>query len=208
MDLKIADFGGGNDAVLPVSDKLFARKFNEALVHQVMTISMANARQGTRAQKTRSQVHHTRKKLFNQKGSGRARGGHSSSPLRRGGGRAFPSLQTENFQRKWTRRMFRAAMAIILSQLVREERLSVVRSLTLESKKTRDLLTKLTVASNGSGKILLVDTEWDDNILLAGRNLSNLMLADFTCLAPDDLARSDRVIFSERAIMRCAEVWA
>ena len=113
-----------------VPDTVFGREYNESLIHQVVVAFQANARQGTRAQKDREQVRHSTKKPFKQKGTGRARAGMTSSPLWRGGGRIFPNMPDENFTQKINKKMYRAGMASIFSQLAREGRLSVVDSLT------------------------------------------------------------------------------
>lgn len=207
MQLQLVDFGGGNSAALEVSDKVFARKFNDALVHQAVIASLAGSRLATRKQKTRAEVSHTRRKLFRQKGSGRARAGHSSTPIRRGGGRAFPASPYDNFQHKLPRRMFRAAMACVLSRLASEERLMVARLLAVPSKKTSDLVKQMG-AMQLSGKVLLIDTEWDDNILLAGRNLPQVQMHYLSYMLLNDLLNADRVIFSERSIKKCEALWS
>ena len=208
MELPIADLGGGNSAKLAVPDELFAREFNAPLVHQAVVAAQAGARLATRKQKTRAEVSHTRRKLFRQKGSGRARAGHSSTPVRRGGGRAFPASPRDNFQHKLPRRMFRAAMASLLSQLAKEERLQVVRTLATESKKTADFARQIQAMNLSAGIVLMVDTEWDENILLACRNLPKVQVQLFSYILPSDLITADVVLFSERGIKKCAEVWA
>lgn len=208
MELSLTDFGGGNQAMVEVPETLFGRRLNEALLFQATRASLANGRLGTRAQKTRAQVHHSTKKIFRQKGTGRARGGHSSSPIRRGGGRAFPSSPDENFGCKVPRRLFRTAMAVILSQLVREQRFAVVRSLDISSPKTRDLLKTLTTMSLAGRKVLLVDVEQDDNLLLASRNMPTVNTLPFSFLLLTDLLNADGVVFSERALQRGVELWA
>ena len=137
MELKLVDSKGVEVGKLEASDVLFAREYNEALVHQVVVAYQANARSGNRAQKDREQVRHTTAKPFRQKGTGRARAGMSSSPLWRGGGRIFPNSPDENFSHKLNKKMYRAGMASIMSQLVREDRLAVVDSLELEAPKTK-----------------------------------------------------------------------
>ena len=207
MQLPIVDLGGGNSAKVDVPDAVFARAFNETLVHQAVTAAFAGARLGTRKQKTRAEVSHTTRKLFRQKGSGRARAGHSSTPIRRGGGRAFPASPTDNFQHKLPRRMFRGAMASLLSRLANEDRLRVVRSLATQSKKTADFVRQIK-GMELSGVVLMVDTEWDDNLLLAARNLPMVHVQPLSYLLPSDLLAADVVLFSERGIQKCAEMWA
>ena len=143
MELKVINEKGEAQKSVDASETLFGREYNEALVHQVVVAYHANGRQGTRAQKTRAEVRHSTKKPWRQKGTGRARAGMTSSPLWRGGGRTFPNKPDENFTQKLNRKMYRAGMASILSQLVREERLSVIDTLTLEAPKTKLLAGKL-----------------------------------------------------------------
>src|SRR2546422_10760395 len=137
MDLKLINDTGKPAATLSASDALFAREYNEALIHQIVTAFQANARSGTRAQKSRGEINKSHKKPWQQKGTGRARAGQANSPLWRGGGKIFPSSPDENFAHQVNRRMYRAGLASILSQLVREDRLSVIENLTLDSPKTR-----------------------------------------------------------------------
>src|SRR6202158_1532240 len=137
MDLKLINDSGKPAATLAASDTLFGREYNEALIHQLVTAYQANARSGNRAQKGRSDINKSTKKPWRQKGTGRARAGMASSPLWRGGGRIFPNLPDENFSQKVNRKMYRAGLAAILSQLAREGRLSVVERIVLDAPKTR-----------------------------------------------------------------------
>src|SRR5438874_3500398 len=143
-------------------DALFARDFNEALVHQIVVAFQANARLGTRAQKDRGAVNHSTKKPWRQKGTGRARAGMTSSPLWRGGGKIFPNSPDENFSHKVNRKMYRAGMASILSQLAREDRLRVVEQFKLDAPKTKLLAQK--VKSLGFDELLVITDELDDNL--------------------------------------------
>src|SRR5204862_1460548 len=153
-------------ATLSASDALFAREYNEALVHQVVTAFQANARSGNRAQKSRGEVNKSHKKPWQQKGTGRARAGQANSPLWRGGGKIFPSSPDENFSQKVNRKMYRAGIASILSQLVREGRLSVVDEIALDSPKTKLFAQK--IKSLGlSGTVLVVTDAFDDNVFLS-----------------------------------------
>src|SRR6266705_550139 len=133
MDLKLINDTGKPAATLSASDALFAREYNEALIHQVVAAFQANARGGNRAQKSRGQVNKSHKKPWAQKGTGRARAGQANSPLWRGGGKIFPNSPDENFSQKVNRKMYRAGLASILSQLVREDRLSVIDALVLDT---------------------------------------------------------------------------
>jgi len=131
MELKLINDQGKDAGAVTAADSLFAREYNEPLVHQLVTAYLANARSGDRAQLTRAEVRHSTKKPFKQKGTGRARAGMTSSPLWRGGGRIFPNKPDENFSQKVNRKMYRAGVASILSQLVREGRLSVIADLAV-----------------------------------------------------------------------------
>src|SRR5215216_681954 len=142
MELKVLNEQGQSTSSVSASDKAFGREYNEALVHQIVTAYMANARRGTRAQKNRETVKHSTKKPWRQKGTGRARAGMTSSPLWRGGGRTFPNSPDENFSHKLNKKMYRAGMASILSQLARDGRLAVVDSLSVDAPKTKLLAAK------------------------------------------------------------------
>ena len=154
MDLKLIDAKGQSSASVKASDELFGREYNESLVHQVVTAYLANARMGTRAQKGRSDIAKSTRKPWRQKGTGRARAGMASSPLWRGGGKIFPNSPEENFTHKVNRKMFRAGLAAILSQLTREGRLAVVEDFALTSPKTRLLAQK--VREMGLENVLII----------------------------------------------------
>lgn len=211
VKVAIADFAAEGKAAGDVafSGALLGRRYNEALVHQVVVGALANARQGTRAQKTRAQVNHSRSKMFRQKGTGRARAGMSSTPLRRGGGRAFPSLPDENFRHRTPRKMFRAAMAMILSRLLGEGRLRVVKNLSLPAAKTKEAVRRFSAMglSGGRQRILIVDNQPDDNLALASRNLPGVMFMRLSSVLPADLANANAVVFSESAMRECEGVW-
>src|SRR4051812_42160896 len=165
MELKLLNDQGQSTASVSASDAAFGREYNEALVHQVVTAYMANARSGTRAQKDRGTVKHSTKKPWRQKGTGRARAGMTSSPLWRGGGRTFPNSPDENFSHKVNRKMFRAGLSSILSQLAREERLVVVDSFTVDTPKTKILAQKL--KGMGLENVLIITDALDDNLTLS-----------------------------------------
>lgn len=207
MEIKLQKFGGGDAGAITVPDSFGARKFNAALAHQAVCANFANAREGNRAQKTRGEVHHSTRKLFRQKGSGRARAGMSSSPIRRGGGRAFPSRVDENFKRKMPRKMFRAAMAVMFSQLLREERVVAVKTLAMDAPKTREMIAQIQQMKIVGRAVLLVDTEMDDNVALSARNVPYLRPTVLHTLLPADLA-ADMIIITERALSVCVERWS
>ncbi len=204
MDLKIIDAQGQNASTLAASDALFGREFNEALVHQVVVAYQANARQGTRAQKGRSDVSKSGKKPWRQKGTGRARAGDAASPLWRGGGRIFPNLPDENFSHKVNRKMYRAGMCSILSQLAREDRLAVVESFSLEAPKTKLLADK--IRSMGLDSALVITDTIDQNLVLSSRNLPNVKVVDVGHADPVSLVGFDRVIMTKGAVARFEEM--
>ncbi len=206
MELKVINEKGEAQASVPASEQLFGRAYNEALVHQVVVAYQANGRQGTRAQKTRSEVRHSTKKPWRQKGTGRARAGMTSSPLWRGGGRIFPNKADENFTQKLNRKMYRAGMASILSQLVREERLSVVEALTIAEPKTKLLAGKL--AAMGLGEVLILTHELDQNLYLSSRNLPNVMVLEARHADPVSLMRFERVLVTRDAVKHLEETLA
>ena len=143
MNLKVLDERGQATATLPAPQTLFGRDYNEALVHQIVVAYQANARLGTRAQKDRSEVRHSTRKPWRQKGTGRARAGMTSSPLWRGGGKIFPNSPDENFSHKVNRKMFRAGVCSILSKLAQDDRICVIDALTVEQPRTKLLAQKL-----------------------------------------------------------------
>src|SRR5512141_2985326 len=174
MQLELLNEQGQAASKCDAPETVFGREYNEALVHQIVVAFQANARQGTRAQKDREMVKHSTKKPFRQKGTGRARAGMTSSPLWRGGGRIFPNSPDENFTQKVNKKMYRAGMAAIFSQLAREGRLSVVDALTLDSPKTKQLAAKF--KSMGLHPALVITHQLDANLLLASRHLANVLI--------------------------------
>src|SRR6202008_4992932 len=172
MQLELLNEQGQATAKVDAPDTVFARDYNEALVHQVVVAYQANSRQGKRAQLDRGEVKHSTKKPWRQKGTGRARAGMTSSPLWRGGGKIFPNRPDENFSQKVNRKMYRAGMASILSQLAREDRIRVVEDFTLEKPKTKLLAQK--VKALGLDEVLLITEEIDRNLALSSRNLTNI----------------------------------
>lgn len=204
MELKLINDQGQDSGRVQASDSLFAREYNEALIHQVVVAYQANARSGNRAQKNRGQVRHTTAKPFRQKGTGRARAGMSSSPLWRGGGRVFPNSPDENFSHKLNKKMYRAGIASILSQLVREDRLAVVESLALEMPKTKSLAQK--IKNMGYGSVLVVTDSLDENVYLASRNLSNVLVLEVNEADPVSLIRFPKVLVTKNAVAKFEEM--
>jgi large subunit ribosomal protein L4 len=206
MELRVLNDQGQSTASVSASDKAFGREYNEALVHQVVTAYLANARTGTRAQKDRSAVRHSTKKPWRQKGTGRARAGMTSSPLWRGGGKTFPNSPDENFSHKLNRKMFRAGLSSILSQLAREERLAVVESFTLDAPKTKLLTQKL--KGMGLDNVLIITDAIDDNLHLSSRNLPHVNVVTVSDADPVSLIRHDKVIITRNAVARIEELFA
>lgn len=204
MELKLIDEQGQAGNTVSVSDGLFAREYNEALVHQVVVAYQANARAGNRAQMTRAEVRHSTKKPWRQKGTGRARIGTTASPLWRGGGRAFPNTPDENFSHKINRKMYRAGIAAILSQLAREDRLTVVEHFTVDAPKTRLVAQKLKTL--GIESALLVTDNLDDNLMLAARNLPNVLVLEPRHMDPLSLIHFPRLVVTKGAIAKLEEL--
>ena len=205
MELKLIDAKGQVSGSVAASDALFAREYNEALVHQLVTAFLANARSGNRAQLTRAEVKHSTKKPWRQKGTDRARSGMTSSPVWRGGGRAFPNKPTENFGQKVNRKMYRAGMAAILSQLVRDERLFVIDELSAETPKTRAFAEQ--VKNLGLEQVLFITNQLDENVYLSSRNLPNVLVLEAQQADPYNLLRFKKVVLTRAAIAQLEEQW-
>ena len=208
MQLELLNEQGQAASKLDAPETVFGREFNEDLVHQLVTAYRANARQGTRAQKDREQVRHTTAKPFKQKGTGRARAGMSSSPLWRGGGRIFPNLPEENFSQKINKKMYRAGMVAILSQLAREGRLAVVESLKLDTPKTKVLADKFKAMNVASSSVMVIAEEIDENLYLASRNLKNVFVVEPRYADPVSLVHYKKVLVTKGAIDKLKEMFA
>ncbi len=205
MELKVINAQGQVSGSLNASDALFAREYNEALVHQLVTAFLANARIGSRSQLTRAEVKHSTKKPWRQKGTGRARSGMTSSPLWRSGGRAFPNKPNENFTQKVNRKMYRAGMAAILSQLVRDERLFVVEELSAATPKTKAFAEQ--VKNMGLEQVLFVTKQLDENVYLSSRNLPNVLVLEAQQIDPYSLLRYKKVVITKDAVAQLEEQW-
>ncbi len=206
MELKLINDKGVANGTVDASADLFGRDFNENLVHQVVTAYQANARSGNRAQKGRSDIQKSTKKPWRQKGTGRARAGMASSPLWRGGGKIFPNSPDENFSHKVNKKMYRAGMAAILSQLVRENRLTVIDNISLDSPKTKALSLKL--KSMGLENVLIITDNMDENLLLSSRNLQNVLVLEAKHADPVSLVRFPSVVLTKGAVKQFEEVLA
>lgn len=205
MELKLLNDQGQAASTLEASDGLFGRDYNEALVHQVVTAYLANARSGNRKQKGRSEIAKSTRKPFRQKGTGNARAGMASSPLWRGGGRIFPNTPDENFSQKVNRKMYRAGVAAILSQLAREDRLAVVDSFSVEAPKTRLLSQKL--KGMGLDSVLVITDQIDENLFLSSRNLHQVLVLEVNEADPVSLVRFPKVLVTRGALAKMEEMW-
>ncbi|MGF1643500.1 MAG: 50S ribosomal protein L4 [Thiotrichales bacterium] len=197
MDLQVSEGGA-----ISVSDKAFGRVFNESLVHQAIVAYMAGGRAGTKAQKTRAEVSGGGIKPWRQKGSGRARAGTIRSPLWRKGGKVF-AARPRDYTQKLNKKMYRAAMGAILSELVRGERLIVVEDFRVDSHKTKDLAAKLSAI--GLSDVLIVTRELDENLLLAARNLAFVDVTNVSGLNPYALVRNQSVVVTRDAVKQIEE---
>ena len=206
MQLELLNDQGQATSKYDVPETVLGRAYNEDLVHQVVVAFQANARQGTRAQKDREQVKHSTKKPFKQKGTGRARAGMTSSPLWRGGGRIFPNMPDENFTQKINKKMYRAGMSSILSQLAREGRLAVVDSLKVESPKTKPLAAKFKAMNLES--VMVIADEVDENLYLASRNLVNVLVVEPRYADPVSLVHYRKVLVTKAAMDQLKEMFA
>lgn len=206
MQLELLNEQGQATSKVDAPDAVFARDYNEALVHQVVVAYQANARQGTRAQKDRGEVSHSTKKPFRQKGTGNARAGMTSSPLWRGGGRIFPNRPDENFAHKVNKKMYRAGIAAILSQLAREGRLAVVDSISIEAPKTKLLAAKF--KAMGLDSVLVIADQVDDNLFLASRNLANVLVVEPRYADPLSLVHYKKVLVTKAAVEQLKEMLA
>lgn len=206
MQLELLNEQGQAASKLEAPDTVFGREYNEALVHQIVVAFQANARQGTRAQKDRGAVNHSTKKPFKQKGTGNARAGMTSSPLWRGGGRIFPNSPEENFSHKVNKKMYRAGMASIFSQLVREGRLAVVESLKVDSPKTKQLAAKFKAMKLDS--VLVIADQIDENLYLASRNLANVLVVEPRYADPLSLVHYRKVLVTKGAVDQLKEMFA
>lgn len=206
MELNLINEQGQESGKHAASDAVFGREYNEALVHQLVVAYQANARQGTRAQLSREFVRHSTKKPWRQKGTGRARSGMTSSPVWRGGGRAFPNSPEENFSHKMNKKAYRAAMAAIFSKLVADGRLVVVDALVAESPKTKEFAAK--VKAFGAEKIMFVTNEVNENLFLASRNLKNVLVVEPRYADPLSLLFYDKIVVTKEAIAKLEEMFA
>ena len=205
LNLKVLNDRGEATTTLAAPQTLFGRDYNEALVHQIVVAYQANARLGTRAQKDRSEVRHSTRKPWRQKGTGRARAGMTSSPLWRGGGKIFPNSPDENFSHKVNRKMFRAGVCSILSKLAQDDRICVIDGLTVEEPRTKLLAAKL--KAMGLDSVLIITESVDQNLYLASRNLRNVMVVEPRHADPVSMIYFDKVVVTRPAIAKLEQMW-
>ena len=206
MELNLLNDLGQPAAKVEAPDTIFARDFNEPLVHQVVVAYQANARSANRKQKDRSEVKHSTKKPWKQKGTGRARAGMTSSPIWRGGGVTFPNSPDENFAHKVNRKMYRAGLCSILSQLARDGRLAVIEGLSVDAPKTKLLAQK--IKAMGLDSVLLITDSLDENLLLASRNLTNVLIVEPKNADPVSLVHFSKVLITKPALAKVQEMLA
>lgn len=205
MDLQLQSFDGKKAGNITVSEALFDREFNQSLVHQVVTAYMAGGRAGTHAQKTRSEVRGGGRKPYSQKGTGRARAGTIRSPIWRSGGTTF-AAKNRDYSQKVNRKMYRNAIASILSELRRRDALVVVDKIELDTPKTKALLEK--TQALGINNALIVTENAAGNVALASRNVYDLGVTDISHVNPVALLRFEKVVMSEDSIRKLEESWA
>lgn len=203
MELKL--IGKKNQAEsIVVSDVLFNRDYNEALVHQVVTSYLSNARGATRAQKGRSDVAKSTRKPWRQKGTGRARAGMASSPIWRGGGKIFPNNPDENFKKKLNKKMYRAGMSVILSQLIRDGRLLATDTFNVDTHKTKDLSIKL--KEIGLDEVLVIIHEINENLYLSSRNIPHVAVVEVNDVDPVSLLKFEKILITMDSLKKFEEL--
>ena len=204
MELKLTTASGKDSTkTVEVAEEAFNRDFNEALIHQVVTAYMAAGRAGTKAQKNRSAVSGGGAKPWRQKGTGRARSGTIRSPIWRSGGNAF-AAGNRDFSQKVNRKMYRLAMASIVSELARQERLVILSDFSMDAPKTKDMAARLKAL--GAEKALIVTEEFDQNVYLSSRNLINIDYTDAAHINPVNMIRSEKVVITTGAIKKVEEM--
>ena len=205
MELQVKNASGAAPSQIAVADEVFAQPFNETLVHQVVVAYLAGGRAGTRAQKSRAQVSGGGAKPWRQKGTGRARAGSTRGPIWRGGGVTFAARPQDHSQ-KVNRKMYRAAMRAIFSELLRQDRLQVVDELTLPEIKTKQMIARLAALGVADQRrVLLVSEDVDLNLGLSARNLRQVAVSDVAGLDPVSLVGADAVVITAGAMQRVGE---
>ena len=208
MELNVINNQGQQAQKLNVNDELFARAYNEALVHQVVVAYQANARFATRKQKTRAEVRHTTTKPWRQKGTGRARAGSNGSPLWRGGGRIFPNTPNENFTQKVNRKMYRAAISVMLSELIRQQRVVVIDNFEenfFDSPKTKSFIEKFKAMNLSTENTLVITDNLTENLYLSSRNLPTLLVLEAQEINPMVLIKFYKLVVTRQALSQIEE---
>lgn len=208
MELNVINKQGQQAEKLNVADSLFARDYNEALVHQVVVAYQANARSATRKQKTRAEVRHTTTKPWRQKGTGRARAGSNGSPLWRGGGRIFPNTPNENFTQKVNRKMYRAAISVMLSELIRQQRVVVIDNFEenfFDTPKTKSFIEKFKAMNLSTENTLVITDNLTENLYLSSRNLPTLLVLEAHEINPMVLIKFDKFVVTRQALSQIEE---
>ncbi|SEG01930.1 50S ribosomal protein L4 [Nitrosomonas ureae] len=204
MEIELIGNKDQKTASITVSDELFKRDYNESLVHQVITSYLSNARSATRAQKGRSEIAKSTRKPWRQKGTGRARAGMASSPIWRGGGKIFPNGSGENFRKKLNKKMYRAGISSILSQLIRDNRLFVIESFGVDSYKTKALSEKL--EDLGLSNVMIITNEIDDNLYLSSRNIPNVAVVEVNNIDPVSLLKFKKTLVTSDGLKKIEEL--
>lgn len=204
MELKLIGEKNQISGSITVSDELFNRVYNEALVHQVITSYLSNARGATRAQKGRSDVAKSTRKPWRQKGTGRARAGMASSPIWRGGGKIFPNSPDENFRKKLNKKMYRAGLSVILSQLIRDERLLVTEVFNIDTHKTKNFVEKL--SAFGLNEVMLITSQVDDNLYLSSRNIPRVSVVEVKNIDPVSLLKFEKILLTAEGLRKLEEL--
>ena len=208
MEIKLVDNQGKTSAKkIKASDAIFAQDFKETLVHQLIVSYMANQRVATRAQKTRGEVKHSTRKPFRQKGTGNARAGMTSSPIWRSGGRAFPNRPDENFSKKINKKAYRAGMKSILSELLRQERLTVVEEFKVDKPKTK-VFNSVVKKFSSDQNILIITNEFDENLYLSSRNIPSALVVEARYIDPVSLVHFSKVVVTKDALKTIEEMFA
>jgi large subunit ribosomal protein L4 len=208
MEFKILDkVGKVSKKTHKASDAIFDNDFNESLIHQIVTSYMSNGRSVTRAQKTRSEVKHSTRKPFRQKGTGNARAGMTSSPIWRSGGRAFPNRPDENYTHKINKKAYRAGMKSILSELVRQKRLSIIEEFKVDTPKTKQFVEKIKTLGIEDNVLVLI-AAFDENLYLSSRNLTNVLVVEAKYADPVSLVHFSKVIATPGAVKQLEEMFA
>ncbi len=203
MELKLVSEKEQAVGSISVSDALFGREYNEALVHQVIRSYLANARSANRAQKGRSDIAKSKRKPWRQKGTGRARVGAASSPIWRGGGKVFPNSPDENFSQKINRKMYRAGICVILSQLARENRISIVDTITVDEPKTKEFSAKL--KNLDLDEVMIISHEINENLYLSSRNIPKVLIVEVKHADPVSLLRYKKVLITAEGLKKFEE---